>query len=145
MIELNTTRENAERWLRYATEGQGVGALPALRELIRPLLALLDLVGAKDGRWLTLHEAKQQSGRGKNYFEKPLRQLGGRSRLQAWQEEGLAELAQTGSDGIWLISPIKAQEAARDRNGDMREEGPVPGGIDEEGLLDEFTGEEEVA
>jgi hypothetical protein len=141
MIELNETRKKAEEWRDYAMDGQNVAPGIALRLLISPLLALLDLVGAKDGRWLTLHEAKEQSGRGKNYFEKPLRSLEDRSRLQAWQAEGLAELARTGEEGaIWLISPLKVQEAARDRDGEMHEEGPAPGGLDRDALINEFLG-----
>ena len=61
---------------------------------------------AKGRDWFTPQEARLRTNRSAGYFEDRLRSLGGRSRLEVWREEGLAE--QTLSDGasgrgVWLI------------------------------------------
>lgn len=51
-------------------------------------------------------EFLEEIGRSRNWLDKKLDALGGRSRLEVWDERGLADRAESGQ---WLISP-----AARD-------------------------------
>lgn len=71
--------------------------------LLEPLRAMLRMSEDRmTERWITQAEAMRRAQKSKNFFEKPLASLGGVSRLQKWEGEGLA--AQT-AEGIWLISP----------------------------------------
>src|SRR5690606_10767280 len=58
-------------------------------------------------RCRTLAEAMRESGRGRNYFEKPIAAADGRSRMELWGDDGLADRTE---EGIWLSSPIKVAE-----------------------------------
>lgn len=68
-----------------------------LKDVVDPMLEAL----RRNGRWISLDEAMQQTGRSVAYFRARLDSLGGRCRLNVWAQEGLA--MQVGR--LWLISP----------------------------------------
>ena len=106
-------QRNARRVAWLARKGQrSISAKLVMALLVHPIVEVLeDMEQAKGQRWLTLKEAIRMSGRARNYFEKPLARRGGRSRLQIWKAEGLADQTE---DGLWLISPLVVAEARRD-------------------------------
>lgn len=105
-------KRNAKRVAWLALKGQrGFSSKIVLALVIQPLLEMLESMEKSKGeRWLTLREAARRSGRGKNFFEKPLAVLDGKSRLETWAEEGLAEKTE---DGWWLLSPLVVAESRR--------------------------------
>lgn len=113
-------KQNAKRVAWLALKGQSeFSAKIMLALVIQPLLEMLEAMEKSKGeRWLTLREAARRSGRGKNFFEKPLAALGGKSRLETWADERLAEKTE---DGWWLISPLVVAES-RQQAGHQDEE-----------------------
>ena len=73
------------------------------RHLLLPIEALEVAMTDRSGRWWTLKEAIRETGRNPKYFDRPLRSLGGRSRLEDWRDSGLAEQTE---EGLWLIAPV---------------------------------------
>ena len=89
-----------------AFEQASIPARSIIDKLESPIQDLKEQMMAKGRDWFTPQEARLRTNRSAGYFEDRLRSLGGRSRLEAWREEGLAE--QTLSDGasgrgVWLI------------------------------------------
>jgi len=108
LTELKTTANNM-LWLAKHRQADFSAAL-VIAKLVLPVLRLIEVMEAHRGdRWRTLSEAMRESGRTRNYFEKPLAAAGGRNRLEVWRDEGLADRTE---EGIWLISPIKVAEAS---------------------------------
>lgn len=134
MVNVSDLRAEAEWVLEAAEKGQGsLSVKLILARLAHPILELLDAMEANKGiRFRTFSEALRESGKTKNYFEKELKSLGGRSRLEAWSQEGFAD--QT-DEGLWLISPIKVAEARGDEDS---ESDASEHGIDPDALADEF-------
>lgn len=106
-------KKHARRVVWLARKGQrGFSAKLVVALLVHPLLEVLDTMEQTKGeRWLTLREAARRSGRGKNYFEKPLVTRDGKCRLELWKAEGLADKTE---DGWWLISPLVVAGARQD-------------------------------
>jgi hypothetical protein len=105
MVHLELLEANARRIRRDAE--RGFESLPAgvvVHELVEPALAVMEhLRTGGGGRWLTLDEVLTRTGRNRKYFDKPLVSKDGRSRLECWSAEGLAD--QT-AKGIWLVNPM---------------------------------------
>ena len=110
-----TDRERIERY------GQALRACPGsmaphgevVEKLLEPIERILE-EQRMDGRdWVTFREALRITGRSAGYFEAPQKRLGGRSRLEAWAADGLAEQTE---EGIWLIhrSVLEPHPAAPD-------------------------------
>ncbi len=70
------------------------------------------------GPWMSLNEAMQRSGRSASYFRARLDSLGGRCRLEDWEDKGLAK--QAGRQ--WMISPSVLPERKRRVHSGSREE-----------------------
>ena len=101
LTELKTTANNM-LWLAKHRQADFSAAL-VIAKLVLPVLRLIEVMEAHRGdRWRTLTEAMRESGRGRNYFEKPIAAAGGRSRLELWRDEGLADRTE---EGIWLRVP----------------------------------------
>ncbi len=109
MLDLRQIRRDAEAVRENARDGyESLPMRVTMSRLVTPLLGLVAEMDERRGeRWLLLEEAMARSGWSRKWFDKPLRSLGRRSRLQVWEEEGLAEQAAT---GIWLISPLRVPE-----------------------------------
>jgi hypothetical protein len=112
MVDTVRLKKNAKRVAWLARQGQhNISARLVVALVIHPLLEVLrNMEKTKGERWLTLREAARRSGRGKNYFEKPLVSRGGKCRLELWHGEGLADKTE---DGWWLISPLVVAEARK--------------------------------
>jgi hypothetical protein len=107
MYDLNKLRSRTRQY-RWFVRGKGtLSRQQVLAHLIEPLLEVLDLMATNQTRWLTLSELALETDKSRNYFEKPLKREGNRSRLEIWEAEGLAVKTVC---GIWLISPIKADK-----------------------------------
>lgn len=106
MLDLDKIRMRAERVLQDAE--RGYDHLPmrhALADLAHPLIQLLNAMeSTRANRWLTLEEVMTRTGWSRKYYDKPLRSLGGLSRLETWARAGTADKA---PPGIWLISPVQ--------------------------------------
>lgn len=109
MLDLRQIRRDAEAVLANARDGyESLPMRVAMSRLVTPLVALVDAMDERRGeRWLLLEEVMQKTGWSRKWFDKLLKSLGNKSRLQVWQDEGLAEQAAT---GIWLISPLRVPE-----------------------------------
>lgn len=137
MLDLDQVRERALRIQEMAEDGQkSFSRRLVLTRLVTPLLQLIEAgMENRSGRWLTLEEAVTASGKHRKYFDKPLKSLGGRSRLQVWREDGYADQTST---GLWLISPtvLPPRRDTADRAQGHTRRAP---GLDLEALADELT------
>jgi hypothetical protein len=116
-MDMVRLKKNAMKLAWLARMGQRqFSARIVMALLVHPLDEVVrHMEQTKAQRFLTLKEAMRKSGRGKNFFEKPLASEGGRSRLELWKQEGLADRT---DEGLWLISPFAVAEARRTSGGD---------------------------
>jgi hypothetical protein len=108
MLDLTTMRERAQAVQALADAGQHTLEMKAvLAMFVVPLLSVPVHAGADE--WLTIEEYRAHAGVGRKYFEKRLARLGGLTRLQAWEKEGVAR-----RKTIWLIhrSALPQRDAA---------------------------------
>jgi hypothetical protein len=117
MVNLTELRRTLDDLLRFASKGQETfSSRMILAEIVHPTMELLNAMETNRGqRWLTMDEAVSESGRTHNYFEKRLRSLDGKNRLELWKAQGFAD--QT-SKGLWLISPVMVTAATKDTAGE---------------------------
>lgn len=114
MPELTSLTEIEERIRALELSREGVPMLSTAYVLDRLLLPLLEIARRGPGA-LTFTGALRELSRIKaravseKYLTRSLASLGGRSRLEAWQEQGLAEQTE---EGIWLISRAALAEPA---------------------------------
>jgi hypothetical protein len=141
MVNLTELRRTLDDVLRFANKGQEIfSSRMILAEIVHPTVELLNAMETNRGqRWLTMEEAVSESGRTHNYFEKKLRSLGGRNRLETWKEQGFAD--QTGK-GLWLISPVMVTAATKDTAGEeeaARAGAPADSESEVNNIIERFT------
>lgn len=139
MVDLTRLKRNARQIRALARDGQDTLTMRfVLARVVIPLLQLIRAMETNRGeRWKTLAEALRESGRGRNFFEKPLAGLDGKNRLEAWRVEGLADRTE---EGLWLISPIKVAEARREgAKAEVATPAPTEPSIDVDAIAAEFT------
>ena len=109
-----TGRELATPWARIeeflaslrALEEANLPARAVLEKIESPIQELKESAMATRRDWLTRQEAMMRTGRSAGYFEDRLASFDGRSRLEVWREEGLAEQTRAegaSGRGVWLI------------------------------------------
>lgn len=106
-----TTLAEIENIARAWEHARG-GMLPVDRVLdavVNPLLRML----AAGAAWCTFSEALDALARSKSFLTAPLAELDNRSRLEDWQDRGLAR--QT-SGGQWLISELALKTVSVERD-----------------------------
>lgn len=89
-----------------AVEGATIPAQAIIDKLENPFHDLKEQAMGQGRDWFTRQEAMMRTNRSAGYFEDRLSRLGGRSRLEAWREEGLAEQTRAegaSGRGVWLI------------------------------------------
>lgn len=95
------------------------GGLISVDKVIDEILVPMQLALRMAQRMRTLKEAVDLSGRSAGFFRDQQATLGGRSRLQVWEDKGLARLTKAG----WLIN-----EAVIPQKAEGRTVGPRAGG-----------------
>lgn len=113
--ELERLSEAARRTLEVIERGQtSFMADYVVNEFVHPILQMREGTGDPEDSWRTLPEAIEETGRNRNFFEKPLKSLGC-NRLEDWERRGMARQTPTGR---WMLSPEAVAEA--------KAEGPRP-------------------
>jgi hypothetical protein len=79
-LDLQAIAERARMIASTIEDGQDqLASRLVLARLLTPLLQIIDAMDSdRSGRWRTVAEAIRESGRSRNYFEKPQASLGGR-------------------------------------------------------------------
>jgi hypothetical protein len=114
MPELTSLNEIEERIRALELNREGVPTVSTAYVLDRLLVPLLEIAKRGPGALTltgALRELSQMKARAvsEKYLTRSLASLGGRSRLEVWREQGLAEQTE---EGIWLISRAALAEPA---------------------------------
>jgi hypothetical protein len=103
-MDLAKASEQVEEIARFLEGGQEHVTLTGkmvFARLVAPFRELMKrLNNPSTGCCLLLGECMAQTGLSRSWFDKPQVELGGRTRLEKWREEGLARQA---ANGQWLI------------------------------------------
>jgi hypothetical protein len=105
MVEAKRMRDGVAFITQMIEAGQtSLDARVVQAHLLTPADEMLEAIETvRQFRWLTVTEAINDTDRNRKYFDKRLRSLSGRSRLEMWRDEGLADRT---ADGIWLLNPV---------------------------------------
>jgi hypothetical protein len=93
-----------------------------INEIVEPMMQAL----GKVGRWISLREAIDRTGRSEAFFRARLDCFQGKSRLERWESQGMARL-----EGTWMISPAilpppKPTLPSRSKRGARSKSNPDP-------------------